>query len=253
MAIVKQVGRNFVRDYPEQTENISGAIVEVGQPVSSVKLSALSKEEVLMLLDDLDALADEYMNEAIAKAVAVEVPNIITLVRAVNVETKNGYGGFGSKGGQLLAEWLRPVYVGDSSITNDANTSALGLYAGTNAGVYSWTRDFTGGTSSQPIPSQVMGKYAGMLHIGVADNVGLPPVDGVKFTISGVATSVHSLALAEHRRSGSEFDIAFQKLKKPVMVLPLKTHVVDFYPWYTATSRARLVSILVAKSEKLVK
>lgn len=251
MGAVKINNLALAHDYPKRTETITSAVVEVNQPTVNIELSALSKEEVLMLLDDLDSMFDNYMHEPMAKAVAAEVPNIIHAVRWANNESKNGYGGFGSKGGQLVAEMLRPVHVGNNTITNNANTASKGLYAGTNNAVYSWTNDFTGGTSATVIPSQVMGLYAAMLHIGVADNVDLPPVDGVRFGISGVNTSVMSLGLAQARRAMSGYDVAFQKLKKPVLIGPLKTHVVDYFPWYTGTGRTQLVSIVVAKSENL--
>lgn len=250
MGLIYKECKDKIREYPESTETVASVLTDIGKDLLPLKLGPLSAHEVQTLIQDLDKMFDNRSNEAIAACVAEEIDAIITTVRLVNAETRAGYGSMTNGGTALDAVLLRGVHVGTTAITNNAGTASKGLYGGTVSAVYDWLKTWTAGTSQNIYPSQAMAKEAAILWLGFMDTVSTPRVDGVKFTLNGVATAVQTLKF-NIRRAQADTDPAFVKLKKPVLFAPRKTCAVDLYPNVSGDSKIEPVAILVTMSQNL--
>lgn len=252
MGLVYKMNQDLLHDFEEGTKLVGSALYDVGKVASSLKLSSLSRNEVKRAIQDLDAMANPYRDDAIAAALAEAAPAIIDAIRLVNAETKAGYEGIYGVGRNLDITWLKGEHVGTTALTNDAATASKGLYGGTSAGVRTWLKSFTAGTTANIVPSQTMAREAALVYIGFIDTIaGVPPVDGVKFTISGNVTGVQPLAFNKVRRY-DDIDPAFAKLKVPVLIGPKRTHTVTLYPYLTGDGKPEPLAVLVTMSENLI-
>lgn len=249
MGLIFKENKTLIQNYPEQTMEISGAVLEAGKKAVQVKLAAFDKEEVEALLRKLDVMYSSYVNLAIAVTVAEEAKNILYAARIVKEETKNRFGGIHGTGAELDLVQLVPAHVG-GSILNPAGTASKGLYGGTSAAVYTWLKTFTAATSDDLIPSQVMSQWAGLVYLGFIDPVEVPKVHLAKFTLSGVPTSPQTLNFRV-REDLYNYKLPFARLEKPIIVGPKKTQAVDVIGGITGDTKLEPIAVLIAKSEDI--
>ena len=248
---VSQVNAHLVKNYLAGTEQWSKALIAPGQAEASVKLAALSAEEVDLILMKLDMLALNRQNPAIAAMMAEEADSILTAIRMVKTETKEAFRGILGAGANLDIMWLRPQDVG-GTILNPAATGSLGLWAGTSGAVYTWLHSWTtGGTKETMIPSQKMAEEGAVVHLGAIDPIEVPRCTAIQFTLSGLPAPPQSLARNIRKGFGTQ-DIPVMRFEKPIIIGPEKTQVVEVNATTTVgDTKLQLLSLLIAKAEDL--
>ena len=249
---VSQVNAHLVKNYLAGTEKWSKALIAPGQAEASVKLAALSAEEVDLILMKLDMLALNRQNPAIAAMMAEEADSILTAIRMVKTETKEAFRGILGAGANLDIMWLRPQDVGGSIMRGTAAVGTLGLWGGTGAAVKTWLHTWTtGGTKETMIPSQKMSEEGAVVHLGAIDPIEVPKCTAIQFTLSGLPAPPQSLARNIRKGFGTQ-DIPVMRFEKPIIIGPEKTQVVEVN---ATTSRKdtklQLLSLLIAKAEDL--
>ncbi len=245
--------RGLISRYTAGNE-ISNALVEVGQMKVSVPQAELIPDEVDRLVTDLDAAYRTRGNEEVAAIVAEATPAIIAALRWAKNERNGEYTGISGVGQQMVATPLRAIYVGNTSMTNTvASASSKGAYAGTNAAVYSWlpSTTWTAGSNKVLFPSQKMGKDSAIVWCGYAEQEEIPAVDGVSFGVSGQTTPITALNFQTPNRHSIRSP-AVAKLQKPVIFGPDRTCVNTLYAGKTKNSEPVPVAVLITAAEFLI-
>jgi len=250
MGLVFQATKGLISSYSEETVSWKKALVEPGKAVTDVKCAPLTAEEVEMILLKLDQMAMSVQHEGIAKMVAEEAESILLAVRMVKDETKSPFAGILGAGANLDMMWLRPKDVGDSNSLNSAGTDNKGLYKGTSGGVLTWTHSFTADTAAEIIPEQTMAEEAAVVHLGAIDPVEVPKVGAMKVTLAGIPAPAQSLPFNIRSAFGSQ-SVPFVRFEKPIIVGPEKTQKIELEPDITGDSKVQLMSLLIARAEKL--
>jgi len=249
MGLVFQATKGLIRDFPEETVSWKKALIEPGKAVTDVKCAPLSAEEVEMILLKLDQMAMSVQHEGIAKMVAEEAESILLAIRMVKDETKSPFAGILGAGANLDMMWLRPKDVG-GTLLNPAATSSKGLYDGTSGGVLTWTHSFTADTAAAIIPEQTMAEEAAVVHLGAIDPVEVPKIGAMKVTLAGIPAPAQSTPFNIRGSFGTQ-TLPFVRFEKPIIVGPEKTQKIELEPDITGDSKFQLMSLLIAKAEKL--
>jgi hypothetical protein len=244
----------LIKDYQNPGLNYphcQSALISPGKSDVNVPVADISMAEVDLLAHRLDQMASSRQNDNIAVAVAEEFANIVLLVRRVKKETGGTFAGTLGAGADLTALWLLPKDVG-GPILNSAAAGALGLYTGGGGAVFTWLATFVANTIANMIPAQQMIQWAGVLHIGILDNVDVPKIQAARVTIAGQVAPKETLMLDNRRQNGDSYNTSFQRFEKPWFISPLITQAIDLMPGPAGDSRPELVSILIARIQDLV-
>ena len=244
----------LITDYSSPGLNFAkcqSALISPGKSDVNVPAADISLAEVDVLAHRLDQMASSRQNDAIAVAIAEEFANIVLLVRRVKKETGGTFAGTLGAGADLTALWLLPKDVG-GTILNSAPAGALGLYGGGGGAVFTWLATFVANTTAPIIPSQQMIQWAGVLHIGLLDNVDVPKIQAARITIAGQTAPKETLMMDNRRQNGDSYNTSFIRFEKPWFVSPLTTQQIDLMPGPAGDSRPELVSILIARIQDLV-
>lgn len=249
MGLVYRTNQQMIMHYDAGMAEVDNALITPGQDKVVVKVAEVDADEVRRLLQKIDAIANSYMNEAVAVTYAEVFPAILTAMRMVKEETKAPFKGMVASGTELDAVALIPENFG-GAILNPAATGSTGLYGGTAAGVYTWMNasSFTAGTSDDLMPEQIMDKYAAVVHIGAIDTVAVPKINRIRFTISGIATPAQPTVFNIRGVNGTT---PFVRFERPVIVGPLKKQKIDVDPNIAGYSKFELLSVLIAKADVL--
>ncbi len=227
----------------------STALIDSGKTVSQITLMGLSPDEVNAICSKLDIMFNGVQNQAIANMVAEEILNILAAIEAVKWQTQSAFGGILAQGTQLDIWPLRPKDVG-GTLLNPAATGSKGLYGGTTAAVYSWlTTGLTGGTAANIIPSQIMWQYAGMIYLGGVEKMYNPIVEGIQFTLAGIASPAQPVTKSVKKTFGENSEISYFRLEKPVLIPPLKTQAVSVMPDTSGDTNFELIALVIAQSQ----
>lgn len=132
----------------------------------------LDASELNLLIEDLESLATQQSNPFVANMIARNSPRILDLVRVVNKETKQGYGGAGARGNQLVVNPLRQA---DVSITHGWQVAITATGAATWIGTSAATISMV--VSSLPV--------IGHIYLGFIDPVEVPKAETVQFVKGG--------------------------------------------------------------------
>lgn len=240
--------KHLIKDYQDETREITNILIQPGQMSVSQKLSFLSAAEVDAILHKLDALAMSVMNEAVAIMVAEEVPGILLAIRMVKAESKESFAGMLGAGRTLDIAWLRAKDIG-GTILNPATTGSKGVHGQTNA-TTAWLYEHTADTSTEIIPEQTMKEEAGVIHLGAMDPIEVPKLESIKFTLAGVPTPAQSLEFRVRKGFGNN-EVAVARFEKPVIVGPEKKQKIEVEPYADGDDKCQMLSFLIAMAEDL--
>lgn len=249
MGLVYKTNQHLIQHYDAGTASVDNALITPGQDKVVVKVAEVDAEEVQSLLQKIDAIANSYMNEAVAVAYAETFPVVLTAMRMVKEEAKAPFKGMTASGTELDAAALIPENIGGTVI----GSGGTGLYPWAHtAAIYTWLNPtafiFVAGTSQALVPEQTMTQYAAVVHIGVIDTVAIPKINRVKFTLSGVPTPAQT---TQFNIRGVNGTAPFVRFQKPVLVGPLKKQKIEVDPNIAGYSKFELMSILIAKADVL--
>jgi hypothetical protein len=233
--------------------NWTSALIDSGKTAVALTLMGLSPDEVNAVCSKLDMIFRNPENQDIANMIAEEILNILAAIEAVKWQTQSSFGGILAQGTQLDIWPMRPKDVG-GALLNPAATGSKGLYGGTSAGVFDWLKAaLTGGTNTDYIPSQVMWQYAGMIHLGAIEKIQIPKIEGIQFTLGGVASPPQPCSRNYKKMWGVGREVSFTRFEKPVLIPPLKTQLVQVAPDGPATatndSDFEMISLIIAQSQ----
>lgn len=247
MGLVYKTNQHLIMHYDAGTASVDNALITPGQDKVVVKVAEVDAEEVQSLLLKVDAIANSYMNEAVAVAYAETFPVILTAMRMVKEETKSPFKGIIASGTELDAAALIPQFVGSTKMAT--TTTSTGLYGGTGNAVFTWlSASLTAGTSASLLPEQTMSQYAAVVHIGAVDTVAVPKINRVLFTLSGIPSPAQSTQFDIRGVNGTT---PFVRFHKPIIVGPLKKQKVDVDPNVTGYTKFQMMSIIIAKADVL--
>jgi len=246
MGLVYKTNQHLIMHYDAGTAAVDNALITPGQDRVVVKVAEVDAEEVQSLLQKVDAIANSYINEAVAVAYAETFPVVLTAMRMVKEEAKAPFKGIIASGTELDATALIPEDVGGTVL--GAGGSGLYLYAAGTV-IRTWLETFATGTAEAMIPEQTMSQYAAVVHIGAIDSVAVPKVNRIKFTLSGVPTPAQPTIFNIRGVNGTAPFVRFQK---PVLVGPLKKQKVEVDPNITGDSKFELMSVLIARADVLI-
>jgi len=248
MGLVYKANQHLIQHYDAGTAAVDNALITPGQDRVVVKVAEVDAQEVESLLQKVDAIANSYMNEAVAVAYAETFPVVLTAMRMVKEETKSPFKGILASGTEMDAAALIPQFVGSTKMAT--TTTSTGLYGGTGNAVFTWLNGtiFVAGTSDDLIPEQTMSQYAAVVHIGAIDTVAIPKVNRILFTLSGIPSPAQS---TQFNIRGVNGTAPFVRFHKPILVGPLKKQKADVDPNIAGYSKFELMSIIIAKADVL--
>ena len=155
-----------------------------GEVQSALDISA---DGLAILGQELDAYADVARNPVMAEIIARGAPRILDAVRMVNYESKNGYGGAGARGHELL---VNPIGVNDilkynagtTTLSTDSKATGenwLRTLAAAAAAAYSGTSTYNNLmlVSSLPVVSHV--------YLGWVNPIEVPKVERIQLIKDG--------------------------------------------------------------------
>ena len=252
MGLIFKSNQDLLKNFAEADVPWKKAIIEPGQQMVKVKAAELTMDEVETVLLKLDQMAMSRQHEGIAAMLAEEADSILLAVRMVKTETKQPFLGMQALGANLDMTWLKPRHVGDNTLLNSANTAALGLYLGTNAGVFTWdNNNLVADTWASLIPSQTMIEEAAVVHLGAIDPSAVPKINTIEFTLAGIVLPTQVLDF-NIRPSLGDLSLPFVRFEKPIIVGPEKRQLIRVKPNITGGSKFQLVSLLITKGELLI-
>lgn len=243
---------NLIKPYSGPVKDCHSVLISPGKPGVDVPVESLDLAEVDCLAHRLDQMASSTQNEAIAKAITEEFENIVLLVRRVKKEAGGAFTGILGTGANLTALWLRPKDVGGVILRGAAAAGALGLYAGGGGAIFTWLQTFVANTAQNMIPAQTMIQYAGILHIGLLDNVDVPKINAAQITISGIPAQAETFMFDNRRQNGDSYNVSFVRFEKPYFIGPLVNQLLAVMPGPAGDSRPELVSILICRAQDVV-
>lgn len=246
--LVYQHNTNLIKDYPEETREITNILIQPGQMATRQKLAGLIADEVDAILHKLDALAMSVMNEAVAIIVAEEAPGILLAIRMVKAESKESFAGILGTGRSLDIAWLRAKDIG-GLILNPLATGSKGVHGQSNS-TTAWLYTHTADTSTEIIPEQTMKEEAGVIHLGAMDPIEVPKLEAILFTLAGVPTPAQSLEFRVRKGFGNN-EVAVARFEKPVIVGPEKKQKIEVEPYAAGDDKCQMLSLLIAMAEDL--
>lgn len=250
--------KGLIKDMPGGSVNWASALIDSGKTVSQVTLQSLTADEVNAICSKLDMLypgtkdpsvAPLNPRQLITNMIAEELSNILTTVQVVKWQTQSAFGGILAQGTQLDIWPLRPKDVG-GTLLSSGGTSATGLYGGTGAAVYSWLKTGVAmGSAYTIVPTQSMWQYAGMIFLGCLEKMFNPIIEGIQFTLAGIASPAQPVNRSFKSTFGENSEFSVTRLEKPVLIPPLKQFKVDIMPADSGDTNLELIGLVVAQSQ----
>lgn len=243
---------NLIKDMPGGSINWDQALIDSGKAVSQITLAPLTQDEANAIISKLDMMFRSTQHQDIANMVAEELLSILTAIQVVKWQTQSSFGGILAQGTQLDIWPLRPKDVG-GALLSPATAATRGLYGGAGGAVFSWAQaGLVGGTIANIVPAQAMWQYAGMIYLGGIEKVYTPKIEGIQFTLAGIAAPPQPVSRSIKRTFGDDSEISFFRLEKPVIIPPLKLQRVDVMPGDSGTTNFELIGIVIAQSQNKV-
>lgn len=225
MGIVYEANVKLIRPYVEEVKKIFGR---------DVKLAALSAEEVELIIKKVDGIVPSKLNPLVAEIVSAGMEDIITLVRMVNVETKQGFGGMTGTGRMLDINWMRAKDIGN--LYGDPSTT------------YTWVRTETTIGLKHYIPDRILPEEEGHIYLGFIDPVTEPKVDAVQFIKAGIPLVPQTLNWNIRPGFGTEH-LPVAKLERAFIVGPEQRYAVDNFWNKTGEDRLEPIAFVVKRAE----
>jgi len=173
---------------------------------------ALDSNQLDLLVEDLESIAAQQSNPFIANMIARNCPRIFDLVRVVNHETKQGYGGAAARGNALT---LNPLRMGDVSITHGWQVNITATGAAT--WIASSTTNIDMLVSSLPV--------LGHIYLGFIDAVEVPKVSTVQLVKNGDTWPEEVLAFDWRQGFGTN-NTPTHELRQPWIMPPSESYYI---------------------------
>lgn len=217
----------LIKDYGTGT-------VTVG--AQSRALAAVTVQEVSEFMTKLDSQADELLNPLVARMTALDLDDILTLMRAVKEETAVEFQGMTAKGNALDIQLVRPV---DLTRIGGSTTPVTWLLNITSTGAGDWL-----GTSGN---EESLSRNEGFIFLGAIDPVEVPKVGAIQFYRFTDALGPAQATFLRDRRSIGDFSVPAFRFPRPIYMLPEATYYARAYYEETGFDRLEPVGFHVAR------
>ena len=173
---------------------------------------ALDSNQLDLLVEDLESIANQQSNPFVANMIARNSPRIFDLVRVVNHETKQGYMGAAARGNALV---LNPLRMGDVSITHGWQVNVAATGAATWIATSTTNIDML--VSSLPV--------LGHIYLGFVDAVEVPKVSTIQLVKNGDTWPEEVLPLGWRQGFGTNSTPTYE-LKQPWIIPPSESYYI---------------------------
>jgi len=233
MGLIYDVGRAYIRDYPEQDVEIA--------PQVTVRAGSLKAEDVNLLVRKLDKTAPSKLNPLVAEIVSDAIEDIILLVRLVAQAVRVGFRGMAATGRQLDINWIRAKDIVPYSISGKitwlvSDTEIPSAQGGSGTGTKTYK------------PETTVGDEEGLIFMGFVDPIERPKVDAVRFSKAGVPMVPQTLNWNIRPGFGPE-NLPVAALERPVYVGPKQTYKIENFWFATGDDRLEPIGFIVKRAE----
>jgi len=232
MGLVYEANKDLIRSYKEEDVVIAG---------NTFRASGLSAKDVDLLVRKADTLAMSKLNPLVAEIVAAGMEDVINLVRMVNQNTKQGFGGMLAASRQLDLEWPRaknfdPYGIGGTTwLVSDTDIPSGQGGSGTGTKTYK--------TSTTLTDSE------GMIFLGFINAIDKPKTDAVLFYKYGKELGVAQNLNWDARPGFGTENLPVAKLQANVVVEPQASYRIDNYWFATGDDRLEPIAFHVKQAQ----
>jgi len=234
MGTVYEASKDLIKRYPEEDITIAD---------KTFRASALARDDVELLVRKADTLAMSKLNPLVAEIVAAVMPDVVNLVRMVNVNTKQGFAGMLATSRQLDLTWPRakdfdPYAIGGTTwLVADTDIPAGSGGSGTGVKTYKTETTLT--------------ENEGVIILGFLDAIDNPKVDAVKFYKYGKEVGVPQNLNWDVRPGFGTENLPVAKLAVPVIVEPEASYKIENYWFATGNNRLEPIAFHVKQAQAI--
>lgn len=196
----------------------------------------ISETEAEILAAELERVVADVKSPMIAGLIAENFENILTLVEAVNHETKQGYRGAGARGNQLTCQLLRPA---DLAKTSWDVTVASG------------TSDFI---STFTAPRSVA-EEEGEVILAFMDQQNKPLIDACQFQKDADALVIEPLAFRARKNfvvTSGETETPIAKLRRVLIAPPESTYAMKIHAVASGVDSLEPIGFRIRKAKDVL-
>jgi len=204
----------------------------------------ISKDELTILKEELDAFVDIDQNPTLARMIARGAPRILDAIRLVNYETKQGFGGAASRGHSLV---LNPLVVADIYTAGSATAKTTWLTTVTSTGAANWSGDETNVNpmlvSSLPVLCHV--------YLGFINPIEVPKVNMIQIVKNGTSWAREYIQWDWRQTFGDNRTPTYE-LKQPWIIPPGEHYYIPVNYFLTGDDRLEPVAFTVKRATDII-
>lgn len=199
-----------------------------------VTVSGLAEEDVKLFTEELDRIVNDMKSPTVATMVAEHSPEVLDMIRLINKETGQGFGGALATGNELT------LGIGSAPDFERAGTQLSNWERSVSTGTIDWLF-----SESNPLTT---GEQQGLIIIGVIDPVETPKIDQVQLTKNNDTKPIERLTGLYERRDFGTNETPVHEFREPWIIPPENTFYSRAHCHTSGSDKLQPISFVIQRA-----